>query len=52
MLIKLREGHRQRRERMESVVNMYKEEYEQTYLTKISKRRQQMKLDMQEIKVH
>ena len=37
---------------MESLVNQYKQEYEQLYRSKLIKRKKQMQLDIDSIKVH
>ena len=37
---------------MESVVNLYREEYEHVYNKSLSRKREQMRLDIDEIKVH
>lgn len=45
MLFKIKEEQRKRREKMESIVNMYKQEYDLVYEKNLKKRKQQMKFD-------
>jgi len=52
VLAKIKEEHRERRKKMESIVNLYREEYEHVYNNSLTKKKQQMKLDINEIKVH
>ena len=51
-MTKIKQEHKQRRLRLESIVNLYKEEYDVAYQKKLNKRRQQMKLDVREIREH
>ena len=37
---------------MESLINLYRQEYEQVYSHKLKKKKEAMKLDINDIKVH
>lgn len=51
-MARIKGEQRERRKKMESIINLYKQEYDMVYENRLKRRKEQMKFNIRDIKEH